>query len=230
MASNPADRRVLKDVFARGQTVVVLHCADPRAFRSYLQEEKGKILDLIEETVVDGLVETMFLGEEQKVLQDGIHSTFGFSVRIPAAYSAMVDSTNEVIRLARVQDMGQGQFLIVHSRPKEEGSLDPDWALSFRDAIVVHYNKGDRVDFERSTTEQGTFQGHDAVLLRGLWQNEEYTMGGAFETFLFFRGDRFFMVDIAVFNPKGDKLPYLRELRAVAKTFRFGGNGEAVSS
>lgn len=230
MASKPADRRVLKDVFARGQTVLVLHCADPRAFRSYIQVDREKILDLMEETLLEGLVKTLFIAEEQKELQDQIHSDFGFSIRIPGGFNAEQDSANQVQRIYGKKDQGQSQYVIVHSRPREEGSLDPKWALHFRDQLVVRYNRGDHVDFENSRGELGTFQGQEALLLKGLWQNEEYTGGGAFESFLFFREDRFFIIDIAVFYPEGGKLPYLRELRAVAKTFRFGGNGEAVSS
>jgi hypothetical protein len=200
------------------------------AFRDYIEEEGEAILDLVERTISQGLVKTLYIADEQDSLRKLIHDQYGFSIRIPAAYSVAADSTNQVVRLYRLRDLGKAQFVIVHSRPREEGRLDPEWALRLRDAVVVHYNKGDRVDFERSSGRSGRFQGEEATFLRGLWQNEEYTMGGAFETILFFRRDRFFMIDIAVFNPKGDKLPFLRELRAVATTFEVEESREADSS
>ena len=82
-----------------------------------------------------------------------------------------------------------------------------------------HRNPSDHRSCSRSHGSPGTFQGHEATILKGLWQNEKYGMGGAFETYLFFSGDRFFMVDISVYHPDGDKLPFLRELRAIASTF-----------
>jgi hypothetical protein len=48
-------------------------------------------------------------------------------------------------------------------------------------------------------------------------------MGGAFESLLVQDGARLIFVDMAVFYPTGDKIPYMRELRAIASTLAVEG-------
>jgi hypothetical protein len=44
-------------------------------------------------------------------------------------------------------------------------------------------------------------------------------IGGLFRSCAFVRGGRFFLVDAAVFQPRDEKLPILREVAAIAETF-----------
>jgi hypothetical protein len=220
MVLQPVAWIILRDAWARGQTLLFLHVGDPWVLRDTLQVAGSQLLQALETAVVQGLEETLYWSGEQKAMEKVLEKTYGFTVRIPAGYKVQEDPENQTIRMFLRRPEGPAQFLVIHARPAREGSLDPDWALRFRDAVVVHYNEGDRVEFSRSRGFPTRFQGQEAVLLKGLWQNEKYDMGGAFESVLFFRCDRFFLIDGSVFYPTGDKLPYLRELRAIAATFR----------
>ncbi|MBD3335817.1 MAG: DUF4837 family protein, partial [Candidatus Eisenbacteria bacterium] len=222
LVAGDAGYTIVQDMWARGQTGLFLHCADPEAFRDWLQDHGGEVLAATVSSVIDGLVETLFVSGEQRALQRSIHDQYGFSVRIPAGYTAEEDSANNVVRLRFIHYEGPALFMILHARPGSEGSLDPQWGLRFRDELVFHYNEGDRVNFERSRGRRASFHGQPATRLEGLWQNEEYTMGGGFRSILFMQGERFYFIDMAVFHPPGDKLPYMRELEAVASTFTTG--------
>jgi len=54
--------------------------------------------------------------------------------------------------------------------------------------------------------------------LHGRWEDEEATAAGPFRAYEVRRGTHRFLVDLAVFAPGRPKLPYLRELMAIAET------------
>ena len=54
--------------------------------------------------------------------------------------------------------------------------------------------------------------------LHGRWEDEEATAAGPFRAYEVRRGAERFLVDLAVFAPGRPKLPYLRELQAIAET------------
>ena len=230
LVSQGAGHTIVRDAWARGQTTLFLHCAEAGAFRDYLKANGERILEEVESALARGLSETVYAMGEQAALREGIEERHGFSVRIPAGFKVAEDSTQHVLRIYNVSEAGQAQFLILHSRPFESAvPADPDWGLKFRDALVGEYNEGDRVELSRSSGRTGRFQGRQALLLKGLWQNDQYDMGGAFETIFFGEAGRLVMIDLAVFYPSGDKLPFLRELRGMASTFRMTPGGAESS-
>lgn len=54
--------------------------------------------------------------------------------------------------------------------------------------------------------------------IHGRWEDERATAAGPFRAYEVRRGTRRFLVDLAVFAPGRPKLPYLRELMAIAET------------
>lgn len=54
--------------------------------------------------------------------------------------------------------------------------------------------------------------------LHGRWEDEKVTAAGPFRAYEVRRGARRYLVDLAVFAPGRPKLPYLRELMAIAET------------
>ncbi len=71
------------------------------------------------------------------------------------------------------------------------------------------------------------FIGRPAIITTGLWENEEKVAGGPFSNFTFY--DEFskilFMIDVAVYAPNKDKLPYLRRMEIMAHTFKTLADG-----
>ena len=54
--------------------------------------------------------------------------------------------------------------------------------------------------------------------VNGRWEDEQVTAAGPFRAYEVHRGTRRYLVDLAVFAPGRPKLPYLRELMAIAET------------
>jgi hypothetical protein len=54
-------------------------------------------------------------------------------------------------------------------------------------------------------------------------------MGGPFRTHCFLDGDRFVMIDLAVFAPDGAKAPLIRQLEAIARTYRNERRSQTIA-
>jgi hypothetical protein len=107
----------------------------------------------------------------------------------------------------------------VHWRGETAAPGTPEDLLALRDSLGRACYDGDQVLFDRSEAIPGTFQGRPAIHLRGVYQNRRHGYGGPFRAIAFIRGGRFYLLDAAVYNPAGRKLPYLREVLALAQTF-----------
>jgi hypothetical protein len=76
----------------------------------------------------------------------------------------------------------------------------------------------DRVKFEPVRLGR-----YDCIRMSGYWYNDEEVIGGYFETYFIFddRAELLWSVDLLVLAPGKPKHPMVRELRALAETFRL---------
>lgn len=220
MRSRQVAFRVVRDVWALGQTVLVIHTSDSAAFVAYMRESGREIVDAFERGLEQSLAHVVLaLGEDTRMTRY-LEQHHGLHITVPKDYLVAEDREGRLIRLYRVVDPEPPRFLMVHYGPAPEMPETADEMLQLRHRLGLEYYDGDAVLFERSHGEPGQFQGRPATVLHGVWQNRKHTMGGPFRSFVFVRGDRFYMIDCSVFNPPGDKLPILREVVALARTFR----------
>jgi hypothetical protein len=93
--------------------------------------------------------------------------------------------------------------------------------LERRKMLAWEFWDQDEVVEETLQINEGKFVGHDAAIMTGMWENKKYTIGGIFATYCFRceECEHNYAVDAAVFAPGLDKLPLLRELRAILVTF-----------
>ncbi|MFO7891305.1 MAG: DUF4837 family protein [bacterium] len=100
--------------------------------------------------------------------------------------------------------------------------LRPEWVIRERNRIGAKYYGGDSVVNKYLYSREGEFLGREAQITRGLWENEPKVKGGPFKNYTFYDPltRRVFMIDLAMYAPQKDKLPYLHRMDVIAKTFR----------
>jgi hypothetical protein len=66
------------------------------------------------------------------------------------------------------------------------------------------------------------FQGRYAIQLDGVWENLKHNIGGPFRSYGFYdeSDQRIYLVDYSVFAPGLKKWPFMRQLEAMARTFK----------
>lgn len=220
LGREPHGWRVVQAVWARGQTVLVVHSADPAGFPAWLHEHGREILEAYEAGIISSLRDAVLAIGERTDMGDYLERNYGFTLRIPKDYQTGEDAEGRVVRCSRVIQDEIPRFVFVHWMPASAAPDTEMELLALRDSLGLAYYDGDRVELDRSFARPGTFQGRPAILLEGIYQNEKHLYGGPFRSFAFTRGERFYFIDVSVYNPPGDKLPYLREVLAIAHTFR----------
>lgn len=211
-----------RDVWARGQTLLFVHAPDEERFAELLEQRGEEIIAQFTQRVIDGLGQTIFeLAGEQTALTDGISRRHGYQLRIPGDYLVDEAPQSRFVRIKRIQPDEPVTFLFVYYEPRRMELDDPrlpTLCMALRDTLGGRYFGGDWVDPTRTKASRTTFLGRPALEIYGLYQNDA-PMGGPFRMYCFHEGDRLYLIDLAVYNPPGRKLPYLRQLEAIARTF-----------
>ncbi|MEZ4653616.1 MAG: DUF4837 family protein [Candidatus Eisenbacteria bacterium] len=187
---------------------------------SFLRDRGETMVERFDVTLQEAIGPLLRAAGEDDDMERYVADNYGFDIAIPRGYSTGEDREGRVVRIYRSVEGEPARFVLVHWMPSDEAPDTPEAWLDVRDRLGAIYYDGDYVLKERSNATLGTFQGESAVCLSGVWQNDKYVIGGPFRSFGFCRGDRCFLIDVSVFNPPGAKLPYLREVLAIARTFQ----------
>lgn len=220
MATQDVDYRLIENVWAKGQCVLLVHARSGPALEEFLRTRGTHLARNFDDALQAAIAPAVLAGGEDDAMESYLRSQYGFEIGIPRGYVTGEDAVGRVVRLHRALTGEPARYLMVHWMPIAERPRDFGELLALRDRLGREYGQGDEVLRERSEVREGTFQGEPAWVVEGVWQNHRFVMGGPFRTYGFARDDRYFLVDAAVFNPPGKKLPYLREVLALARTFR----------
>jgi hypothetical protein len=206
------------DVWARGQTILVLAGTGDRNLADAIRGRGDEIYRAFERRVTRQTLALLYLAGELEDFTRYTAETYGWSIRIPKGYRIGEDAEERFVRFFMRQ--GGGRLLFVHWQDGLTSLPSPESCLATRGRLVAKYYDGDFVDSTRTHDERVDFLGRRALKLVGVWQNEKHTIGGPFRTYCLFDTGRFVMIDLAVFDPAGSKQELLRQLEAIALTFR----------
>ncbi len=146
---------------------------------------------------------------------------FGWQVRVPFGYR-ILEANPDSGFVALVKEQPVRWFFVYWEDGVQAGTLTEDWVIAKRDEITRRFFDQDRIAPGEVEVFQSDFSGKLAVVLRGLWENQETWTGGPFKSYAFvdLELDRFFFIDVGVFSPNKQKETYLRQLDLMANTFR----------
>lgn len=219
MVARDVDVRIIENVWARGQAIMLVHARTRESLAEYLDERGERLVARYDELLQAAIAPAVLAFGRNDDMESYLRQTHGIAIGIPKGYEVGEDAEESVVRLYRTLEGEPARFVLIHWLPASEAPETPEACMQLRDRLGYVYYDGDRVLDERSFSDQGSFQDQPAMILEGVWQNDKYVIGGPFRSFGFLRGDRFYLVDVSVFNPPGEKLPYLREVLAIARTF-----------
>jgi hypothetical protein len=199
--------------------VVLVHAKRSEDLEQYVADSGDALLENYEvalrTAIGPGVLSIGHDGDMEQYLRDH----YGFEIGIPKGYKVGEDAEANVVRLYRQLHGEPVRFALLHWMPASAAPETPEELLDLRDELTSFYHDGDFANRDRSTASWGHFRDKRAMVLDGIWENKKYVIGGPFHSFGFVSGDRFFLLDGSVFNPPGKKLPYMREVMAVVRTF-----------
>ena len=203
--------------FVKDDYVIGILAGDEESLYGSLTELKPAIDSLIQERTSFLYSRLAFYAGVNKGFSKDIQKEYGFRIKLPNGW-AFVHEEKDFLAMAK---HNPDRFFFVY-REDAPRSLDPKSLLDLRDELTAAFYDGDYVLRDMVHVEPGSFAGQPAVIIWGVWQNDNRTAGGPFKAICFNRDNRFYMLDMGVFAPeKPDKLGYLLRIETVLSTIRF---------
>ncbi|MEM1042522.1 MAG: DUF4837 family protein [Bacteroidota bacterium] len=197
--------------------------------------------------------EDMFDKARQTEIEADLLDRHGFAVGIQHDYVRAVDTTfvndqgtrGTFVRYRRFagQDSWRDFFVYYEEDPRLT-RLAPEAVRALRNDLTQRFIRGTFADsyiaiedrdpvgrpVEADTVDLG---GRFAIETRGTWRLTGDIMGGPFVSYAFFDEDtgRFYLIDGMIFGPRysaAEKREFLRQMEAIAYTFRTDGGGVEV--
>jgi len=218
-AGSPAALRIEEDVWAAGQIVGLIVGRDEPDLLAYIRDHRSEILHRLDTAVVDRLARTYRENPDGKAAGAMLAERYGWSASPPTGYDLISGGAAEGFVFLRRTQPDRNLFVFWR-----EGA-DPatkDLAVRLRQELTRRYYDGDQIEWRRPfEADTVSFAGRAAVRLSGWWGNDRLLGGGPFRLYCFSvpEQNRLYIVDGSLFAPGMDKVPLMRNLDAIARTF-----------
>ena len=213
-----------RDVWVRGQTLMVLTGSDEMALAHQLREKGDEIFEVQENALNEKVKAWLYEKAEQKKLEEKLFRKYGWSVRIPCDYLLEQERSEDHFIFLR-KTIPERWLFVYWEEAEHPEVVTEQWCLAKRTEIGTTFYQGDTIVEEFTGVEKTVFLEWEALRITGLWKNQtaqaDFAAGGPFRSYCFYdpATKRVYMVDIAIFAPGMSKEPYLRQLDIIAHTF-----------
>lgn len=226
------NKSIKTDVWASPQFVVKLVAPDKEGLKKLIKEEKDvirKAFYIAERKNIKNAYKKLNQSNLVKKLED----TMNISMIIPEGFYIAKLKERFVWLRRETKKMSQGVF--IYTQPYHDTSqFKPDRILNYRDSVTKKFIPGPLENTYMSTermfrpfTREISFKDEYATEVRGLWETENYQMGGPFLNITTYdeKNDRLVSMDGFVYHPNKPKRDYLMQLEGLIYTINFT-NGE----
>jgi hypothetical protein len=211
--------KTLEDRWAKGQAVILVAAPTKEELDTFLTEQADRIFKYVSDQVQARLDRSLFYGGEQEAATRRLAETYGWSLRLPVGYT--IDETYADQRVIKILKDQPARMLTVYW---EGGAWVDQEASCVERKKMLSYEYWDQNEIADGTLQvsEGTFLGHDCTVLTGNWENKKYVIGGVFVTYCFTCEEcgRKYVVDASIFAPGLEKLPLIREVKAILASFK----------
>lgn len=224
------------DLWRRHQNIYFISAGDEADLVSAIHEHGPALRDTFNVASRQRLTTEMYRRGRQLDIEQDLMERHGFAVNAQHDFVIAID-TMEFVWLRRILSDTWRSMFVHYVEDADPSLLSPDWALAVRDSLTQIHIQGNldgwvEIDRRRPLeAEEIQFNGRFAYELRGLWhmvgedaegQAIQFGMGGPFVSYAFYdqSSGRLYLIDGMVFAPRYDKREFLRQMEAMAYTFR----------
>lgn len=207
--------------WAKKQLLLVLVSTDTSVLKEQIMENSDYLFDVLRNHVIHLTKEEMYSQFEQKRIGNEFLAKYQWRLRVQHDYSVwQEDEKDHFVMLRRTSP--ERWLFVYWENFAEPDSIHADWVVSKRNEIGRRYYESDKIADKYLSIGETEFAGRRAVVLRGLWENDEKVAGGPFKAFAFYDEDtkRAYIVDISAFAPGQEKEGFMRQLEIMARTFQ----------
>ncbi|MFQ5601577.1 MAG: DUF4837 family protein [Candidatus Krumholzibacteriia bacterium] len=212
------------DVYARGQVVVVLAAVRRGALDSLLAIVGADLRDALERSAIERTTRDLRRASAASPEAEHFAARYGFEILVPSTYRVAAPSKGWLDAVELVRDSPSRIVSVFWTDPVDSlQATDEKFVLGLQRDVMRRLH-GDTLVEDRNVFERSSLGPYTALQLTGVWQNTSQVAGGPFVTHFVYDGRRrrLYGVQGLLFAPGRDKHPWMRELRALAATFRLG--------
>jgi len=210
-----------RDQWSRDQLMLILVSKDIPTLKKKIADNRTFLYNIFDSDFKEYLLKTMYKKREKKDIEKDLLIKYGWNFRVQHDYFLAQEFPDEgFVWFRRLYP--ERWIFVRWIDGGDTTNLDSWWVIKERNRIGSQYYGGDRVAEKYLFSPRSTFLGRPAQVTTGLWENDAKVAGGPFRNYTFYDAlsKRLYMIDIAVFAPGEDKLPYLRRLDIMAHTFK----------
>ncbi len=217
----PVTLRIAEDIWAKGQVVGVVMGRDAEEVGDYFRRAPDDVRQELVSAAVNRLAASLRKASEEAGAAGALANRFGWSICPPTGYDFFTtDAADGFVFFRRTRP---DRTVTVYWEDGEPGYVSEQYVIAKREELSERYFDGDEIEYRRPlVTERVDFLGRPAVRVSGWWGNRELVGGGPFRTYCFFdeSSGRVYFIDLGLFAPGLDKTALMRNLDAIAHTFR----------
>jgi hypothetical protein len=221
VASNDAYIFGKEDLYAEGQSVLIVAAPKSDMLTGIIESDSNIIFNYFAEGVRKRLKNDLYEDGYQEDIVERLRVRYRFSIRIPPGWQFVEEDAQG--RFVKFMRRNPDRVISVHWENEPRDFLTKEEAIGIRNNIGENYYEGDFVDSKRTKFYFVKFHGIKAQKLDGIWQNDEKVMGGPFRLYLFSANNKFYFIDMHVFNPEfpPNKWYWLQQLELIVDTFEI---------
>lgn len=210
----------LENLWVEGQTVIVLAGENPSAVDHKIRSTGDSLYSRLEDAFYTGLEGTIFASRDERHMAKQLMESYGWSLERQSDLILLTADSSERVILFGSWKSGRWLFVRWYENVDYQ-YLNPDWIIAERDRIGEAYLGGKTVEPYYLHSQEGRFLGRRALITTGLWADSDPVIGGPFHNVTFYdeTSGRSYMIDCSVHAAGDEKLPILRRLRVLARSF-----------
>jgi hypothetical protein len=211
-----------QDQPVKNQFTLIITAVDRQSLVDLIEDRGQQLTEILEQGCRERLRRHLLKRRKQE-LSERLYRDYDFRVQIPTVYRLLSEDPQppgvELIREPPTRILGV--FWVDRKDPPTMG--DEDELFAIRAGYVWERYDNDEMDRSRVVFEPARMGSYDSIRMSGYWYNDEQVIGGYYETYFIHdeRADMLWAVDLLVLAPGKLKHPLVRELRALAETFRI---------
>jgi hypothetical protein len=200
------------DLWLRGQAAGIVWTETREAWMPAVTAEQNRLFQALDRATFAGVRERMLSLPRDERAERELAEGLGVSMRVPRGMKLLIDRPARAALLLEEGPPARLLRLAVATGPP-----DAD-ARRAREALAVRFRPDERtLDISEPLLSPDVMSGATRQL-HGRWEDGAVSAAGPFRYYEVTRGTARLQVDLAVFAPGRAKLPYLRELHAIAET------------
>ena len=228
----------LRDRWVRDQwTLLLTSTSDEELAEKIINSERSLVGNLLE-LEFERRIGEVFRRGEQVAISDSLWQKHGWSVRMQHDYVQSVETDDVVVFRRYLPDNNRWMLGWWKDDVDNIDFLDHEWINAQRDSLLEQYLRGER-DNSYITTEYRRAVITDEVVrddriigfeTLGTWTMTNDFMGGPFVNFTYYDPEtqRLFMIEYGQFAPSVTKRRFVRQFRAMGRTFQADSTWNSV--